>query len=400
MCPRYVAEKTTIPVPKIHAWSYEADSPIGHAFIIMDYIQGVPLSALHFRMSEKWLPTSNGRSPSLSRVYDQLADVFIQLRGLEFPEIGALGLPTPESPGIAIRHRPLSVEVALQEVEHLDPTVFFPENTMFKTTRDYITALVKLGFNRVRKTRNLGMDSWEGVSEVVFAYEEFYTRVRNHWAYYFNKNKTNEGPFVLMHGDMALHGSNLLWDEKLNLVAVIDWEWCHTVPVSCFIPPTWLNGFFPNPVRQMCIFGPLYTAEINIFCETIAERSQERFPKSRLAEEWRNLPREPYRSVLLGLFYPETIDEIFWDFMIFHFFNPPQGEVADRRLRKYIQGPEVKAFIDRKMADQERYNKDIEADVAEHGDSVHCGCWTCQREEQNFDILRELPRVSPPSSPG
>lgn len=395
-----MAEKTTIPVPKIHAWSYEADSPIGHAFIIMDYVQGVPLSALLFRMSEKWLPTSNGRSPALAHVYNQLADVFIQLRGLEFPEIGALGLPTPESPGITIRHRPLPVEVALQEVEHLDPTVLFPEKTTFKTTRDYITALVKLGFNRVRKARNLGVDSWEGVSEVVYAYNEFYTRVRRHWAHDFDKNKTNEGPFVLMHGDMALHGSNLLWDEKMNLIAVIDWEWCHTVPVSCFIPPTWLKGFFPNPIQQMCIFGLFYTAEINIFCDTIAERSQAYFPESRLAEEWRNLPREPYRSVLLGLLYPETINEIFWESMMYQIFNPPQSEVVDRKLKKFLESPNTKPFIDRKMADQEKYNEAIKADVDEHGDSVHCGCWNCQQEEQNFDILQELPRLSPPSSTG
>lgn len=36
--PRYIAKKTTIPIPKIHAWSYEAQSPIGHAFIIMDQV--------------------------------------------------------------------------------------------------------------------------------------------------------------------------------------------------------------------------------------------------------------------------------------------------------------------------------------------------------------------------
>lgn len=376
---RYVTEKTKIPVPKIHAWSYETDSPIGHAFIMMDYIQGVPLSALRFRRSEKWLHTSEGRSPALARVYDQLADVFIQLRGLEFPEIGALGMPTPESPGIAVRHRPLPVEVVLQEVEHLNPSAFFPEKSTFKTPHDYIRALAKLGHNRLFKTRNLSADSRETASEVVFAHDEFYSNVMNRWIK--KISRTNKGPFVLMHGDMALHGSNLLWDEKLNLVAVIDWEWCHTVPASCFIPPTWLKGFFPNPIRQMCIFGIFYSIEIKSFCDPIAKRSQQCFPQSRLAEEWKKLPHEPYLSVLLGLLYPETISEIFWDFMMHQIYTRPQNEVADRRLKKFLEREDINSFLDSKMASQEKYDKDLEADIDEYGDSVDCGCWNCRQEE-------------------
>lgn len=52
-----------------------------------------------------------------------------------------------------------------------------------------------------------------------------------------------------MHGDLNLHGDNLIWDDDLNLRAVIDWEWSHSVPVQCFIPPAWLNGFYLSPIR-------------------------------------------------------------------------------------------------------------------------------------------------------
>ncbi|KAM0421198.1 hypothetical protein ACHAPT_011090 [Fusarium lateritium] len=49
----YIADKTTIPVPKIHAWSYNAQSPIGHAFIIMDHVRGTSLNAMLFRRTNR-----------------------------------------------------------------------------------------------------------------------------------------------------------------------------------------------------------------------------------------------------------------------------------------------------------------------------------------------------------
>ncbi|RMJ09184.1 hypothetical protein CDV36_011190 [Fusarium kuroshium] len=398
---KYVAEKTTIPIPKVHAWSYEAESPIGHAFIMMDYIQGVPLSALNFKMTEKWGHTRDGgRMPALARVHDQLADLFIQLRSLEFSEIGALGMPTPESPGITIRHRPLPVEVALQEIERLNPTVFFPEKTTFKTGHEYINALIKLGRNRLFKTKNLGVDSREAASEVVYAYHEFYADQGPLWVRKLCSIDIDKGPFVLMHGDMALHGSNLLWDEKLNLVAVIDWEWCHTVPVSCFIPPAWLTGFFPNPIRQMCLFRISHRSEMIGLCESIADRSKACFPQSSLAHEWNHLPLEPFLMVVLPMLYPETIDDIFWDFMMHKIFVPPQSQVVEKRMEKFLENIEVQGFIDRKMAQQEEYDKAYQAYIEEHGESLDCHCQNCQREEQNFNVLRELPRLSPPSSSG
>ncbi|KAK1767337.1 hypothetical protein QBC33DRAFT_65943 [Phialemonium atrogriseum] len=40
----YIAAKTRIPVPRIHAWSFVEGSPINAACIIMDYVEGKPLS--------------------------------------------------------------------------------------------------------------------------------------------------------------------------------------------------------------------------------------------------------------------------------------------------------------------------------------------------------------------
>ncbi|KAJ4323111.1 hypothetical protein N0V84_004511 [Fusarium piperis] len=147
----------------------------------MDHIQGTPLNALSFRREVRWASDLTHRSPDLTRVYDQLADIYIQLRGLEFPEIGSLGMPTSDSPVIAIRHRPLPVEVALQEVERLNPTTFFPKDKTFTTDREYIKALVGLSHNRLTRAQDPDLDTVEVASEVVLAHDEFYKHMLTAW---------------------------------------------------------------------------------------------------------------------------------------------------------------------------------------------------------------------------
>ena len=57
----------------------------------------------------------------------------------------------------------------------------------------------------------------------------------------------NYGPFYLMHGDLL--PSNILVDSNKNFVAIIDWEWCRTVPAQLFVPPAWITGF---DITQAC----------------------------------------------------------------------------------------------------------------------------------------------------
>ncbi|KAJ4326552.1 hypothetical protein N0V84_003077 [Fusarium piperis] len=322
-------------------------------------------------------------SPDLARVHEQLADIYIQLRGLEFPEIGALGMPTAES-GIAIRHRPLPIEVVLQEAENLGPTAFFPEKKTFKTAREYIKALVQLGHNRLVKAQDPDLGSFEVASRVALAHSEFYRHMQTVWQW----GKKSE-PFVLMHGDLTLHGNNLLWDDKLNLVAVLDWEWCYAVPVSFFVPPAWLIGFHPNPIRELC------RSSISFLCETKAlHASIEASPQqSALKKEWQDLPWEPHCALVLALLYPEAVDDVYWESFIYRFYSPDGEEVAEERLATFLEEPGVKGFLNRRVDEQKRYDEKYERYVREHGEPRACRCLGCERERQSFEILQELPRL-------
>ncbi|RSM04105.1 hypothetical protein CEP52_007077 [Fusarium oligoseptatum] len=398
----YVADKTTIPIPKIHAWSYTTSSPIGHAFIIMDHVQGTSLNAMLFRRIGRWDYTVGARrSKDLKRVHDQLADLYIQLRSLEFPEIGALGMPTPESPNIAVRHRPMPIELVLQEVENLNPSAIFPENKTFTEPGEYIHALVKLSRNRLVQTQDPDFGSEDSGCEVVFAHEEFYKHVLTS----FLAGTRRKGPFVLMHGDMALQGNNLLWDDELNLVAVLDWEFCYTVPTSCFIPPAWINGFSPDPIRAIGQMGIFYDCEMLSLKRSIAERTQQRWPESPLSREWQRRVGEssdPHVSVVLALLYPEVIDSVFWEFFMHKFYSPhylpptPTREIADEKLAAFRTREDIKKFVAKRVADEKDYAERYEEYVRENGEPHGCRCVSCEEQRSNFENLQQLPMLLHP----
>ncbi|KAJ9130438.1 Aminoglycoside 3'-phosphotransferase/choline kinase domain protein [Pleurostoma richardsiae] len=397
---KYVRRETNIPVPEVIAFSYTAGSPIGLAFIITEYVEGTTLQALGFRDGMRWQDRDGlHRSSVLTRVYDQLADVCIQLRGLEFTEIGALGMPTGPDQDIAIRHRPLPIEVLLQHVEGLEPTSFFQEKKTFKTSCDYVAALVKLAMNLLRKTRDPDFGPGEeDTRKDLFAYYTFCKYVSDHWT----RKDGNLGPFVLSHGDMNLHGDNLIWDENLNLRAVIDWEWSYTVPIQCYIPPAWLNGIHREPICHLSGSGmTAYRIELISFCKSIAERSALRWPGSSLHREWRKIANDSRHLVVLALLYPDTIIDVYWNFLEFKLcpidYKSPNDIVRywkeqRERVDKFFHAEGARRLLQKKLSEQEafdgQYHKFLEESGGEHR---FCQCERCREEQEMFENLQELP---------
>lgn len=61
--------------------------------------------------------------------------------------------------------------------------------------------------------------------------------------------KENHGPFILTHGDFR--PPNIFVDDDLTIIAVVDWEWSHTIPAQMFLPPSWLGGQeLPSAIRS------------------------------------------------------------------------------------------------------------------------------------------------------
>jgi hypothetical protein len=204
----------------VHAYAFSNTGLNGLPFIIMDYVDGRNLKDLGFESGETWGLISLGgpQSPAGKRLHQQLADVYIQLRQLEFPRIGALGLPSRDVSAlscsleeITICNRPLSVDMADQELDGLEPCEVFPRRRTFSTAKEYVDGLLWLADNKLEKEPDQNMDEDEPAS-ILYAAHHFKQFIRDEWL----DGTANEGPFVLGTSEFKLRvlaSSQIRWAQ-------------------------------------------------------------------------------------------------------------------------------------------------------------------------------------------
>ncbi|GAB1311906.1 hypothetical protein MFIFM68171_02116 [Madurella fahalii] len=105
-----VATRTTIPIPQIHTYAL-GDSPAPFpSFLILEYTEGRKLNYIEFKELA---------AEQRDRLDTSLADIYIQLRHLEFPSIGRL-VQGPE--GVQIGKRVVTLDINMQELENVAPS--------------------------------------------------------------------------------------------------------------------------------------------------------------------------------------------------------------------------------------------------------------------------------------
>ncbi|KAG5650543.1 hypothetical protein H0H81_011872 [Sphagnurus paluster] len=77
---RLICEKTTIPIPTIHAYDTSSENALGAPYILMDFAEGVSLDSV-------WLDIDDD---ARRRIFEQIAGHMSQLGRFEFDKIGAL----------------------------------------------------------------------------------------------------------------------------------------------------------------------------------------------------------------------------------------------------------------------------------------------------------------------
>jgi hypothetical protein len=93
---KYIAAKTTIPVPKIYHFGTAAENPTGTGpFIIMEYIDhertmSDALKNPDLGPDEGHILDANISQEKLEFLYRQMANILLQLSALKFPRIGSL----------------------------------------------------------------------------------------------------------------------------------------------------------------------------------------------------------------------------------------------------------------------------------------------------------------------
>ncbi len=198
---RYVSAKTTIPIPKVHAYAFSDTGLNGLPYIIMDYVDGRSLKDLEYGTGPTWgyLMVSDADTPASKRLHEQLADVYVQLRQLEFPQIGALGLPSRDTSAlfcdpedIRVSNRPLLIDIDLQEIDGLEPGEIFPPRKTLNTAKGFAEALVSLAANKLEKEADQELDEKEP-GTVLYAAHHFKEFVLEEWL----DPMADKGPFVL-----------------------------------------------------------------------------------------------------------------------------------------------------------------------------------------------------------
>ncbi|KAK1768760.1 kinase-like domain-containing protein [Phialemonium atrogriseum] len=258
---QYVSERTSIPIPRVIAYSFDSGSHVLPPFIILEYIEGRLLSGIR-------LPALSDDKRTI--LYEQLADIYAQLRRLEFSAIGQLCHDGSDSSTIHVTGLPPTIDLNIQELEELWPSSVQREyKAPLTSSGQYVSMLLSITQNAFEKSPS---SVWqEGRPNVSLLYGPLRRLHQGLLA----APERDDGPFVLTHGDLNPH--NLLVDEKgMTIVALLDWEWSRVVPLQLFNPPIWLTGLRPDLVSYSYAYE-LYTKELDRFRSVLGARDMEMF---------------------------------------------------------------------------------------------------------------------------
>ncbi|KAG4428691.1 hypothetical protein IFR05_015829 [Cadophora sp. M221] len=263
-----VAEKTTIPIPKIHAYALSDDTGPLSSFLILQYIEGRKLTHTDLRgLSDE----------QCTRLHTSLAGIYAQLRRLEFPSIGCL---TRGSGGFEVCKRTVSIDLNMQELEGLAPRCiqsrYYGSGSTLTSATEYVAMLLEIADNAFAGDRS-PISQEEGEDQLYHLH--IFRQYASRWA----NNNLDNGPFVLVHGDLELF--NLLFDDNMDIVSVLDWEWSRVVPCQFFIPPLWLNS---TPIEDLS-YGYQYKDFLTHFDKFLAVLrviEQEQYGNEILTKEW------------------------------------------------------------------------------------------------------------------
>lgn len=191
-------------------------------FLILEFIQGDRISFAHMQ---------NMTSEQRANPYTSLADIYMQLRRLEFPSIGNL---VPHPHGFRVGKMNMSMDINMQEVEGLEPSViqafFYSKKGLLMSVNDHVSMLQKIAYNAFFRSR-IGVEEDMGADALYHL--DMFRKYAQEWV----DACLDRGPLVVVHGDLQPH--NLIVDENMAILAVLDWDWSRVVPLQLFTPPLW-----------------------------------------------------------------------------------------------------------------------------------------------------------------
>lgn len=336
---RYIAAKTTIPVPKIYHFGTASENPTGLGeFIIMEYIEhertmSDALKDPTLEPDESHVLDPNICEQRLEFLYRQMANIILQLSTLTFPRIGSLDQDNDGN--ISMSGRPFIQNMkSLIEFAGVAPTLLPSQS--YSTSDEWYFALADMHLAQLTFQHNdTVLDEDDARDKYVS--RQLFRRLASdgRLASGFETKGNSDSKSIF-----RLYSEDLRPSNVFRVVGVIDWEFAYVAPASfSFDPPWWLllkspeywpDGYTPwmeaYEPRLKIFLGALEAEEENIRHNSGIAGSMESLSLS----DW-NIPlsqrmRESWESKTWMINYTArnswAFDFIFWKFLDTRYFGP------------------------------------------------------------------------------
>ncbi|KAI1741707.1 hypothetical protein F4680DRAFT_414809 [Xylaria scruposa] len=352
---KLIRQEANIPIPDIKAWGLSIDNPLGIGpFIMMAFIEGVGVDQV-LQNNDARIMKEDVSEHVIETIFRQTINFQLQLQKLDFPSIGSMMLTPPAGePGFSaiISSRPLTQKVH-DFIENGGVDVLGPEKKTYSSTSEYFHHIIDQDLQHLDKQPNSVDDAKDAKDKFVY-WNIMKDLVARHVL-----PSRDTGPFKFMCDDFQ--PANMIVDNEqdLKIIAVIDWEWSYAAPSQMvYSTPSWLLIESPNTWPSIDEKLVRFNKHLELYTRILEEEEKkvlgddirEDEKPSVLLKECQKQGRQWFHFILLRGFNGPTCVP----------FTKLREETADwDELASAIPGDKIEAFVQKKMADLERYETQL-----------------------------------------
>ncbi|RHZ53653.1 phosphotransferase family protein [Aspergillus thermomutatus] len=290
---KYVAQHTTIPVPKVLGF--------GKCVETVTLCSSISLSVL-------------------KRSYFSMAEVLLELSKPEFPFIGAIR--QDESGNWTVHKRPLTFNMnRLSQFSNIPHNVF--ERRRFDNAADYFEELARQHFYHLEFQRN------DAVIDEADCRKKYIARCLFRKLSREISKEHCSGPFRLYCDDLR-PDNVLVATSKPVVTGVVDWEFTYAAPVEfTYAAPWWLllerpEDWEPDLDQFLLRYMPRFRTFLEVLqdCETRKIKDGSLLESQRLSIAMKNSLETGLFWICLTSRHGSMFDEIYWSFIDPKYFGP------------------------------------------------------------------------------
>lgn len=210
----YLAQHTSLPVPKVYGYKYDSMNPLGVPYIFLQFIEG---ETLFWRMKDPRTTDEHRQC-----IVSQIAQFLGELSGHRFNQIGQLRMSTAGAGQPFIGGMVTRLGMELGPFNTATEYYSTRANLLWQKARSH---LGENNFLRIECTTNWAeLDKAETAALIAWLHVQAVPTAA--------VPQLDEGPFLLHHPDLSQ--SNIIVDQEFKIVGLVDWSWASTVPLQSF----------------------------------------------------------------------------------------------------------------------------------------------------------------------